>query len=104
MAAYQKGDCHMSYTTTQRFWNDVMGIPMSRSQLVIDRRNVPSVVARGMQVNAQDSQMNDVIPFGVKVNERRRARTWTGLTSFGDQARANRACQACASHLRLIYA
>jgi transposase len=34
LAAYQKGDCHMSYTTIQRFWNDVLGIPISRSQLV----------------------------------------------------------------------
>ena len=34
LAAYQKGDCHMSYSTMQRFWNDVLGIPISRSQLV----------------------------------------------------------------------
>jgi transposase len=34
LAAYQKGDCHMSYSTIQRFWNDVLGIPISRSQLV----------------------------------------------------------------------
>ena len=34
LAAYQKGDGHMSYTTIQRFWNDVLGIPISRSQLV----------------------------------------------------------------------
>jgi transposase len=34
LAAYQKGDCHMSYTTIQRFWNDVLGIPISRAQLV----------------------------------------------------------------------
>jgi transposase len=34
LAAYQKGACHMSYTTMQRFWNEVLGIPISRSQLV----------------------------------------------------------------------
>jgi len=34
LAAYQKGACHMSYTTIQRFWNEVLGIPISRSQLV----------------------------------------------------------------------
>jgi transposase len=34
LAAYQKGDGHMSYSTIQRFWNDVLGIPISRSQLV----------------------------------------------------------------------
>lgn len=34
LAAYQKGDCHMSYSTIQRFWNDVLGIPISRSQVV----------------------------------------------------------------------
>jgi transposase len=34
LAAYQKGDCPMSYTTIQRFWNDVLGIPISRAQLV----------------------------------------------------------------------
>jgi transposase len=34
LAAYQKGDCHMSYTTIQRFWTDVLGIPISRAQLV----------------------------------------------------------------------
>lgn len=34
LAAYQKGDCHMSYTTIQRFWHDVLGIPLSRAQLV----------------------------------------------------------------------
>jgi hypothetical protein len=34
LAAYQKGDCHMSYSTIQRYWNDVLGIPISRSQLV----------------------------------------------------------------------
>jgi len=34
LAAYQKGDCHMSYSTIQRFWNEVLGIPISRSQLV----------------------------------------------------------------------
>ncbi len=33
LAAYQKGDCHMSYRTIQRFWNEVFGIPISRSQL-----------------------------------------------------------------------
>ena len=33
LAAYQKGDCHMSYSTIQRFWNEVLGIPISRSQL-----------------------------------------------------------------------
>ncbi len=34
LAAYQKGDGHMSYTTIQRFWNEVLGIPISRAQLV----------------------------------------------------------------------
>ena len=34
LAAYQKGDCHMSYSTIQRFWNEVLGIPLSRGQLV----------------------------------------------------------------------
>ena len=34
LAAYQKGDGHMSYTTIQRFWNEVLGILISRSQLV----------------------------------------------------------------------
>jgi len=33
LAAYQKGDGHMSYSTIQRFWNDVLGIPISRAQL-----------------------------------------------------------------------
>jgi len=33
LAAYQKGDCHMSYTTIQRFWDEVLGIPISRGQL-----------------------------------------------------------------------
>jgi transposase len=34
LAAYQKGDGHLSYTTIQRFWNEVLGIPISRAQLV----------------------------------------------------------------------
>lgn len=34
LAAYQKGDGHLSYSTIQRFWNEVLGIPISRSQLV----------------------------------------------------------------------
>jgi transposase len=34
LAAYQKGDGHMSYSTIQRFWNEVLGIPISRGQLV----------------------------------------------------------------------
>ena len=34
LAAYQKGDCHMSYSTIQRFWDEVLGIPISRGQLV----------------------------------------------------------------------
>jgi transposase len=34
LAAYQKGDCHMSYSTIQRFWNEVLRIPISRAQLV----------------------------------------------------------------------
>jgi len=34
LAAYQKGDCHMSYSTIQRFWEEVLGIPISRGQLV----------------------------------------------------------------------
>jgi transposase len=34
LAAYQKGDCHMSYSTIQRCWNEVLGIPISRGQLV----------------------------------------------------------------------
>jgi transposase len=34
LAAYQKGDGHMSYSTIQRFWNEVLGIAISRSQLV----------------------------------------------------------------------
>jgi transposase len=34
LAAYQKGDGHLSYSTIQRFWNDVLGIPISRAQLV----------------------------------------------------------------------
>jgi len=34
LAAYQKGACHMSYTTIQRFWNEVLGVPISRGQLV----------------------------------------------------------------------
>lgn len=42
LAAYQKGDCHMSYTTIQRFWNEVLGIPICRSQLanVIQKASV----------------------------------------------------------------
>ena len=34
LAAYQKGDGHMSYTTIQRFWREVLGLSISRSQLV----------------------------------------------------------------------
>ena len=34
LAAYQKGDGHMSYSTIQRFWQEVLGIPISRGQLV----------------------------------------------------------------------
>jgi transposase len=34
LAAYQKGDGQMSYSTIQRFWNEVLGIPISRGQLV----------------------------------------------------------------------
>jgi transposase len=34
LAAYQKGDGHMSYSTIRRFWNDVLGLPISRAQLV----------------------------------------------------------------------
>jgi len=34
LAAYQKGDCHMSYSTIERFWEEVLGIPISRGQLV----------------------------------------------------------------------
>jgi transposase len=34
LAAYQKGDGHMSYSTIQRFWNEVLGLPISRGQLV----------------------------------------------------------------------
>ena len=34
LAAYQKGAGHMSYTTIQRFWEEVLGFPLSRSQLV----------------------------------------------------------------------
>ncbi len=34
LAAYPKGDCHMSYTTIRRFWGEVLGIPISRSQWV----------------------------------------------------------------------
>jgi transposase len=33
LAAYQKGDGHMSYTTIQRFWEEVLGLSISRSQL-----------------------------------------------------------------------
>ncbi len=33
LAGYQKGDCHMSYTTIRRFWEEVLGLPISRSQL-----------------------------------------------------------------------
>jgi transposase len=34
LAAYQKGDGHMSYSTIQRFWQETLGIPISRGQLV----------------------------------------------------------------------
>jgi transposase len=34
LAAYQKGDGHMSYSTLQRFWEEVLGIAISRGQLV----------------------------------------------------------------------
>jgi transposase len=34
LATYQKGACHMSYTTIQRFWQEVLALPLSRSQLV----------------------------------------------------------------------
>ncbi len=34
LAAYQKGACHMSYTTIQRFWGEILGLAISRSQLV----------------------------------------------------------------------
>jgi transposase len=34
LTAYQKGDCHMSYTTIRRFWGEVLGLAISRSQLV----------------------------------------------------------------------
>lgn len=29
--------------------------------------------------------------------------SWTGLTNFGDRARAKRACQTCTSDLRLVF-
>jgi len=31
--AYQKGACHMSYTTIATFWRDVLGVSVSRGQL-----------------------------------------------------------------------
>ncbi|MCU0915689.1 MAG: DUF6444 domain-containing protein [Planctomycetes bacterium] len=34
LAAYQKGDGHVSYTTIRRFREEVLGLPISRSQLV----------------------------------------------------------------------
>jgi len=34
LAAYQKGACHMSYTTIQRFWEEILGLAISRAQLV----------------------------------------------------------------------
>lgn len=34
LAAYQKGDGHMSYSTIRRFWDEVLEIPISRGQLV----------------------------------------------------------------------
>jgi len=34
LAAYQKGDGHMSYTTIQRFWGEVLGLVLSRSHSV----------------------------------------------------------------------
>lgn len=34
LVAYQKGDGHLSYSTIQRFWEEVLGIPISRGQLV----------------------------------------------------------------------
>jgi len=46
LAAYQKGDCHMSYTTIQRFWNDVLGIPISRAQLVNVIQKVSAAFAK----------------------------------------------------------
>ena len=33
MVAYQKGDCHMTYSTIQRFLKDVIGLSVSRGQL-----------------------------------------------------------------------
>jgi transposase len=33
LAAYQKGACHMSYTTIRAFFRDVLGLPLSTGQL-----------------------------------------------------------------------
>jgi transposase len=33
LAAYQKGACHMSYTSIERFWEDVLGLDVCRGQL-----------------------------------------------------------------------
>lgn len=70
LAAYQKGDCHMSYTTIQRFWNDVLGIPISRAQLVNVVQKVSAAfaapyaqlreaLAREPYVGADESRHND---------------------------------------------
>ena len=33
LAGYQKGACHMSFTCIERFWEDVLGLSVSRGQL-----------------------------------------------------------------------
>jgi len=48
LAAYQKGDGHLSYSTIQRFWNEVLGIPISRGQLVNVVQKASAAFARAM--------------------------------------------------------
>jgi transposase len=46
LAAYQKGAAHMSYTTIQRFWDEILGISISRSQLVNILQKASAAFAR----------------------------------------------------------
>jgi uncharacterized small protein (DUF1192 family) len=49
LIAYQKGACHMSYTSIERFFDDVLQLPISRGHLVNVVQKVSASLAAGYQ-------------------------------------------------------
>jgi transposase len=77
LVAYQKGACHMSYGTIQRFFDDVLGLPISTGELVKTVMKVSTALGPGHEQLRQALRRRESLGIDETGHRERGRRMWS---------------------------